>query len=320
MSEVHDARSALEAAAKVAEEALLNSRIRSGDVVQFSSDIGASIRRLPVAEDPGPRDELSQLDASERMRGSLSQLRSDVERLLAEAARLREETVRLGRERDEWKNAEITLGKAYIRLREILGAWKTPHGPTPEQVWAHTEECARNVTVRVAKLSQTVETQSRQLRSLEGALHKIIHECREGFDATKNEEPWDGHSQACADIGAIATSALLSTPAPEPNPAVCATCGGSGKTTLYMWLAETRAHPPRYAVGGRIGEPCFLTEDPNLATKFSTKHECIERICGSLFKIIGRPMEAIEHGFLEGRPCPACDPDRPVRDGPGGAK
>lgn len=44
-------------------------------------------------------------------------------------------------ERDRWKEAEQSLGAAYLRLRELIGqpAFDTPTGPTREQVWVTTE-------------------------------------------------------------------------------------------------------------------------------------------------------------------------------------
>jgi hypothetical protein len=48
-------------------------------------------------------------------------------------------------ERDKWDEAENALGVAYLKLRSILNAFDTPHAPTREQVWKHTEECARSL-------------------------------------------------------------------------------------------------------------------------------------------------------------------------------
>lgn len=44
-------------------------------------------------------------------------------------------------ERDHLLACEHALGAAYLRLRELIpGAFDTPHAPTAEQVWSHTEE------------------------------------------------------------------------------------------------------------------------------------------------------------------------------------
>jgi len=59
--------------------------------------------------------------------------------------------------------SERTLSDAYLRLREILRAWKTPHAPTPEQVWAHTEQCARDA---VATVDRRAELLRRALEAL----------------------------------------------------------------------------------------------------------------------------------------------------------
>lgn len=39
-----------------------------------------------------------------------------------------------------FKQAEKGLSDAYIRLRQKLNAFETPHAPTPEQIWKHTED------------------------------------------------------------------------------------------------------------------------------------------------------------------------------------
>lgn len=42
----------------------------------------------------------------------------------------------------ELGNQLEALGKAYLRLRELIGpdAFDTPHAPSPEQVWKVTED------------------------------------------------------------------------------------------------------------------------------------------------------------------------------------
>lgn len=49
------------------------------------------------------------------------------------------------------------LSDAYLRLRAKLQAWDTPHAPSPEQVWAHTE----------AKLDALMAERDRLLADLE---------------------------------------------------------------------------------------------------------------------------------------------------------
>ncbi len=44
--------------------------------------------------------------------------------------------------RAHYQNAERELSDAYLRLRKILDAFRTPHAPTKEQVWEHTESKA----------------------------------------------------------------------------------------------------------------------------------------------------------------------------------
>lgn len=46
---------------------------------------------------------------------------------------------------DYWRDAELALGKAYLRLRQIIGplAFQTPEAPSREQVWETTENALR---------------------------------------------------------------------------------------------------------------------------------------------------------------------------------
>jgi len=57
-------------------------------------------------------------------------------------------------ERDELINAKHKLSDAYLRLREILGAWDTPKAPTSEQVWKHTEDKAYALVAHVNELRE----------------------------------------------------------------------------------------------------------------------------------------------------------------------
>ena len=82
--------------------------------------------------------------------------------------------------------AEHQLSDAYLRIRKLLNAYDTPHAPTAEQVWAHTEaklskamlvvEAARSV-VNVTKNKMFFEGlplgQREYLDKLENALHSF---------------------------------------------------------------------------------------------------------------------------------------------------
>jgi hypothetical protein len=47
--------------------------------------------------------------------------------------------------RQYYQDAERELSNAYLRLRQILNAFDTPHAPTPKQVWDHTEAKAKQL-------------------------------------------------------------------------------------------------------------------------------------------------------------------------------
>lgn len=59
-----------------------------------------------------------------------------------------EEAGALRLEAAKWKDAEGRLSEAYVRLRRILGALRTPYAATPEVVWTHTEQKARELVAR----------------------------------------------------------------------------------------------------------------------------------------------------------------------------
>jgi hypothetical protein len=70
---------------------------------------------------------------------------------------------------DGLQKAEKETGEAYLRLREILGAFRTPHGPTCEQVWAHTEDRARELQAQVGRLRDVAETPAQPVAHIEAA-------------------------------------------------------------------------------------------------------------------------------------------------------
>lgn len=63
---------------------------------------------------------------------------------------LRKELEKEREKRKMFQEAEKNLSAAYLKLRKILDAFGTPYGPTPEQVWAHTEECAKKIVKAAA--------------------------------------------------------------------------------------------------------------------------------------------------------------------------
>lgn len=49
----------------------------------------------------------------------------------------------------EMTTAEHNLSDAYLRIRALLNAWDTPHAPTPQQIWEHTENKLKEIISRV---------------------------------------------------------------------------------------------------------------------------------------------------------------------------
>jgi hypothetical protein len=97
----------------------------------------------------------------------LDDVKADVKRLEAERDTLRKAydlsnatNSRLVVQLDGLQKAERETGEAYLRLRGILGAFRTPHGPTCEQVWAHTEGRARELQARVGELEAAIDAVS----------------------------------------------------------------------------------------------------------------------------------------------------------------
>jgi hypothetical protein len=60
-----------------------------------------------------------------------------------------EELKRTYRDLQRWKTAETELSNAYLRLRRLIpGAFDTPHAPTPNEVWAVTEEALKRLVAQ----------------------------------------------------------------------------------------------------------------------------------------------------------------------------
>jgi hypothetical protein len=57
----------------------------------------------------------------------------------------------------ELLKSERDLSNAYIRLRTILNAFDTPHAPSAEQVWEHTEKVANELKAKLSELEREVE-------------------------------------------------------------------------------------------------------------------------------------------------------------------
>lgn len=62
-------------------------------------------------------------------------------------------------------DVERELSEAYIRLRKIIpDSFRTPHAPTPQQVWAHTELCATLLLERALKAERLLTEASQQAK------------------------------------------------------------------------------------------------------------------------------------------------------------
>lgn len=53
---------------------------------------------------------------------------------------------------EKWKQAELALGAAYIRVRNIIGAVYLAGGPSSKEVWQYTETTAQKLVAEVARL------------------------------------------------------------------------------------------------------------------------------------------------------------------------
>lgn len=86
-----------------------------------------------------------------------AEMREEIKRLTAEAIEWRRQVERAERELATWKMSEKALSDAYLRLREILGAFGTPHAPSVLDVWGHTEAAAERLTAELAAAREDVE-------------------------------------------------------------------------------------------------------------------------------------------------------------------
>jgi hypothetical protein len=93
---------------------------------------------------------------------------------------------------DGLQKAEKETGEAYLRLRGILGAFRTPHAPTCEQVWAHTEERARELQAQAHRLRLCAEAAL-------GDLHYLLnHQKTNLVDGSRLADGQAAHELLCA--------------------------------------------------------------------------------------------------------------------------
>lgn len=86
----------------------------------------------------------------------------------------------------ECSESERKVSDAYLRIRELVGAWRTPDAPTPEQVYEHTEQCvgrlARQRDLAVSAIENLVKQKGRH--NTEIAYKKLV----EALAAIKESE------------------------------------------------------------------------------------------------------------------------------------
>lgn len=80
---------------------------------------------------------------------------------------------------EPFRKSNVDLSKAYMRLREILNAYQTPYSPTPEQIYQHTEECAREAMVALLEKRQSAGLMKDIMqRGSDGLLSEIRYRMR----------------------------------------------------------------------------------------------------------------------------------------------
>jgi len=96
---------------------------------------------------------------------------SDLAFLFSEIARQRALLDEREAEVAKWQTAERALGAAYLRLRALIpGAYDTPHAPSAETVWAHTEDCLNTLALKC----ETLEAEAARLRAALAAAEATI--------------------------------------------------------------------------------------------------------------------------------------------------
>ena len=87
---------------------------------------------------------------------------------------------------EKWKGAERHLSNAYVRLRIILNALDTPHAPSAEQIWEHTENCANAQAAALEAATTRAEKAEQRQAQLEGRLC-LICGAKEPCELDKSE-------------------------------------------------------------------------------------------------------------------------------------
>ena len=99
--------------------------------------------------------------------GGMSQGIDDVDWLIAEVKRLRDE-------RDSFQRAEKEISDAYLRIREIVGAWDTNMGG--ENRYEVTENAVRTLKEENISLNEYIEQLEYDLSTIPKFLHRSVRE------------------------------------------------------------------------------------------------------------------------------------------------
>ena len=80
---------------------------------------------------------------------------------------------------DEWRASEHKLSEAYLRIRQKLNAFDTPHGPTADQVYEHTEAAIDALQAKVAEQSGEIERLEKEVVHRQSLLRESNRNCAE---------------------------------------------------------------------------------------------------------------------------------------------
>lgn len=80
---------------------------------------------------------------------------------------------------DEWRASEHKLSEAYLRIRQKLNAFDTPHGPTADQVYEHTEAAIDTLQAKVAEQIGEIERLEKEVVHRQSLLRESNRNCAE---------------------------------------------------------------------------------------------------------------------------------------------
>lgn len=172
--------------------------------------------------------------------------------------------IALRNELTRFRNSERELSDAYLRIRAKLNAYDTPHAPTFEQIWNHTE----------SKLDQLIDRCERAKACAE--MRHVIALCGLSFDKLRDRVPAEDDAFREADnaiaealANAVSPHGMGSSNISLTDPMIVGLVG----ILLQRPMAYKRTHDDHYAIPITAWETFCVKVNEAIATYEARKKE-----------------------------------------------